>query len=68
MAEKKPRRQRRYEPQRCNGGKNYLVWDNKTGECLGFVAQIVGRLNLQDEIIKDLERKIKELEKGVDNK
>ena len=54
---------RRYEPQKCNGDKNYLIWDNETGECLGFIAQIVGRLNLQDRIIKDLETKISKLEK-----
>ena len=55
---------RRYEPQKCNNGKNYLIWDNQTGECLGFIAQIVGRLNLQDRTIKDLESKISELEKN----
>lgn len=49
---------RRYEPQKCNNGKNYLIWDNETGECLGFIAQIVGRLNLQDRTIKDLEAQL----------
>ena len=58
-------RKRRYESQKCNGGKNYLVWDNETGECLGFVAQIVGRLNLQNDIIDELEEKIKNLEQQM---
>ena len=59
------KRQRRYTSERANNGKNYIVWDNQTGECLGFVAQIVGRLNLQEEIIKDLKTKISELEKQI---
>ena len=46
-------RQRRYEMQKHNDNKNILIWDNETSECLGFVAQIKGRLNLQDAIIKD---------------
>lgn len=46
-------RKRRYEMQKCNDNKNILIWDNETGECLGFVAQIKGRLNLQDDVIKD---------------
>lgn len=54
-------RQRRYEMQKCNNGKNILIWDNETGECLGFTAQIKGRLNLQDDIIKDQEQKIAKL-------
>ena len=45
-------RQRRYEMQKCNNNKNILIWDNETGECLGFTAQIKGRLNLQDDINK----------------
>lgn len=53
-------RKRRYTSERCNGGKNYLVWDNETGECLGFIAQIVGRLNLQEDIINDLKKEIEE--------
>ena len=64
------RRERRYTSERCNGGKNYLVWDNKTGECIGFIAQIVGRLNLQNDTIKDQQDDIKMLndflvEKGL---
>ena len=55
-------RKRRYEPQKCNGGKNIVVWDNETGECLGFTAQIVGRLNLQNDIITDQKDKINKLE------
>lgn len=54
-------RQRRYEMQKCNDNKNILIWDNETGECLGFTAQIKGRLNLQDDIIKDQEQKIAKL-------
>lgn len=54
-------RQRRYEMQKCNDNKNILIWDNETGECLGFIAQIKGRLNLQDDIIKDQEQKIAKL-------
>lgn len=54
-------RQRRYEMQKCNNNKNILIWDNETGECLGFIAQIKGRLNLQDDIIKDQEQKIAKL-------
>lgn len=50
-------RQRRYEMQKCNNNKNILIWDNETGECLGFTAQIKGRLNLQDDIIKEQEQK-----------
>ena len=46
-------RQRRYEMQKRNDNKNILIWDNETSECLSFVAQIKGRLNLQDAIIKD---------------
>ena len=52
------KRQRRYEPQPCNGGKNIVVWDNETGECLGFTAQIVGRLNLQNDIIQEQAKKL----------
>lgn len=52
---------RRYEMQKCNDNKNILIWDNETGECLGFTAQIKGRLNLQDDIIKDQEQKIAKL-------
>ena len=55
-------RKRRYEPQKCNEGKNIVVWDNETGECLGFTAQIVGRLNLQNDIITDQKDKINKLE------
>lgn len=51
-------RKRRYEPQPCNDGKNIVVWDNETGECLGFTAQIVGRLNLQNDIIQEQEKKL----------
>lgn len=51
-------RKRRYEPQKCNDGKNIVVWDNETGECLGFTAQIVGRLNLQNDIIQEQEEKL----------
>lgn len=58
-------RKRRYEPQKCNGGKSMVVWDNETGVCLGFTAQIVGRLNLQNDIINDYERTIDELKKKV---
>ena len=58
-------RKRRYTSEKCNGGKNYLVWDNETGECIGFIAQIVGRLNLQEQIIKDHEKKIEKLEKEL---
>jgi hypothetical protein len=58
-------RKRRYEPQKCNGGKNIVVWDNKTGECLGFTAQIVGRLNLQQDIITDYEKEIDELKEKI---
>lgn len=47
-------KKRRYEPQKCNNGKNIIIWDNKTGECLGFTAQIIGRLNMQQDIINDL--------------
>ena len=47
--------------QKCNNNKNILIWDNETGECLGFTAQIKGRLNLQDDIIKDQEQKIAKL-------
>lgn len=54
-------RQRRYEMQKCNNDKNILIWDNETGECLGFTAQIKGRLNLQDDIIKEQEQKIAKL-------
>lgn len=54
-------RQRRYEMQKRNDNKNILIWDNETGECLGFIAQIKGRLNLQDDIIKDQEQKIAKL-------
>lgn len=54
-------RQRRYEMQKCNNNKNILIWDNETGECLGFTAQIKGRLNLQDDIIKEQEQKIAKL-------
>ena len=53
--------QRRYEMQKCNDNKNILIWDNETGECLGFTAQIKGRLNLQDDIIKEQEQKIAKL-------
>lgn len=59
-------RKRRYEPQKCNGGKNIVVWDNNTGECLGFTAQIVGRLNLQQDIITDYEKKIDELKEKIE--
>lgn len=48
--------------QKCNNNKNILIWDNETGECLGFVAQIKGRLNLQDDIIKDQQATISRLE------
>lgn len=51
-------RKRRYEPQPCNGGKNIVVWDNENGECLGFTAQIVGRLNLQNDIIQEHKGKL----------
>ena len=51
-------RKRRYEPQPCNEGKNIVVWDNETGECLGFTAQIVGRLNLQNDIIQEQKGKL----------
>lgn len=51
-------RKRRYEPQPCNEGKNIVVWDNETGECLGFTAQIVGRLNLQNDIIQEQKEKL----------
>lgn len=51
-------RKRRYEPQKCNGGKNVVIWDNKTGECIGFTAQIVGRLNLQEDTLNEQESKI----------
>ena len=54
-------RKRRYEMQKCNNNKNILIWDNETGECLGFVAQIKGRLNLQDDIIKDQQATISRL-------
>lgn len=54
-------RQRRYEMQKCNNDKNIVIWDNETGECLGFTAQIKGRLNLQDAIIKEQEQKIAKL-------
>ena len=54
-------RQRRYEMQKCNNDKNILIWDNETGECLGFTAQIKGRLNLQDDIIKEQKQKIAKL-------
>lgn len=54
-------RRRRYEMQKCNNSKNILIWDNETGECLGFAAQIKGRLNLQDDIIKEQEQKIAKL-------
>ena len=47
--------------QKRNDNKNILIWDNETGECLGFIAQIKGRLNLQDDIIKDQEQKIAKL-------
>lgn len=52
------KRQRRYEPQKCNDGKNYLIWDNETGQCLGFIAEIVGRLNLQNDIIQEQKEKL----------
>lgn len=52
---------RRYEMQKCNDGKNIVIWDNKTGECLGFTAQIKGRLNLQDDIINDQDAQIRRL-------
>lgn len=55
-------RKRRYEPRKCNEGKNIVVWDNETGECLGFTAQIVGRLNLQNDIIPYQKDKINKLE------
>lgn len=58
------KRKRRYTSERCNGGKNYLVWDNETGECIGFITQIVGRLNLQEDIINDLKKEIAELKEG----
>ena len=48
--------------QKCNDNKNILIWDNETGECLGFIAQIKGRLNLQDDIIKDQQATISRLE------
>ena len=48
--------------QKCNDNKNILIWDNETGECLGFIAQIKGRLNLQDDIIKDQQTTISRLE------
>ena len=58
-------RKRRYTSERCNNNKNSLIWDNETGECLGFIAQIVGRLNLQEDIIKEQETKIRQLEKTI---
>lgn len=58
-------RKRRYEPQKCNGGTNIVVWDNETGECIGLAAQMVGRLNLQNDIINDKEEEIKKLKRKV---
>ena len=58
-------RKRRYEMQKCNDNKNILIWDNETGECLGFVAQIKGRLNLQDDIIKQQEQSITILKQEI---
>lgn len=63
--EKNKMRKRRYTSERCNNNKNYLIWDNETGECLGFIAQIVGRLNLQEDIIKEQKTKIRQLEETI---
>lgn len=59
------RRKRRYEPQKCNGRANIVVWDNETGECIGLAAQMVGRLNLQNDIINDKEEEINKLKKKI---
>ena len=57
---------RRYELQKCNDGKNIVIWDNRTGECLGFTAQIKGRLNLQDDIIEEQQATINELKRKIE--
>lgn len=58
--------ERRYEMQKCNDGKNIVIWDNKTGECLGFTAQIKGRLNLQNDIIEEQQATIYQQEQSIE--